>query len=398
MTRRAEVFAHFVTPRVGKRGTSHRLWWNHPTAGKQWSPWFKDREDALSMAAVVEARRGEVIARDRAGTMHGIRNGWDAAAVAAAIAETEHKDTLAYWHEKAIARSVRRQRSKQTITRYWAAHRQLAPFHSMPISSWTIDTSIVVQGKLANTVSARGKAYSPRAVNFAMNRIYAAIATARHDGFISVTPDNPLPLYEPEVGVSVSFDQSVALARAITDMQTRVFIGTQLLTSMRPGEVGALRVNDLKPGFIVMVDETLNNSVDRVGPPKTRKPRPVPVAPIAWENLAALAEGLEETDFLFSRNGGKRPPALETYEAYWNKAVTELAARGIVPATLRLHDMRHTAGSWLVDEGVPAVYAAQRQGHSLALFTRTYAHAGDAALEAMTHGVASRLALAGFTV
>lgn len=390
---RGVEYAHFQS-RKGKRGTSHRIYWNHPTEGKQFSPWYKDINDAHSMAVIVNNNHGAVLGSDpRVKTHSGIRNGWDAP-ITVPSSKTSHKDTLAYWHERAIATSVAKGRRSQTIKGYWAVHKQLAPFHNWPVSTWTMETSATVRDTLAQTVAKRtGEPLTARTVNTAMVRVFSALRRAHRDGFIATVPDHPAPLKTASVGHAITPEQSVAIAKNMRDLKARVFIGTQVLTGMRPGELAALRKNDLRENNRIRVDETINRSGERVGPTKTGESRTITVHERVWASLAKLGAELTETDFLFSRGDGKRPPSHESYRKYWREAVALTVDEGYaIPPNLRLHDLRHTAGSWLHDAGMPAAYAALRQGQSLATYSATYAHAGDDVNDRMASALADRLA------
>ena len=56
----------------------------------------------------------------------------------------------------------------------------------------------------------------------------------------------------------------------------------------------------------------------------------------------------------------------------------------------RVHDMRHTCASWLVQGGVPLLEVSKRLGHSTTEMTERYAHLAPESLRAAV-GVLDRL-------
>lgn len=97
----------------------------------------------------------------------------------------------------------------------------------------------------------------------------------------------------------------------------------------------------------------------------------------AWRRQCdelALAVGrrLDPTCYVFSQDpGGRVPPRPDTLGRQFARA---RAAAG-VPATVRLHDLRHFVATILLAEGVPDVIVAGRLGHQTSRTTRDlYSH------------------------
>ena len=67
-------------------------------------------------------------------------------------------------------------------------------------------------------------------------------------------------------------------------------------------------------------------------------------------------------------------------DAYSDQFAAHVRAAGLPP--IRLHDMRHSALSLLLQQGVPVHVVAKLAGHDPSVTLRTYAHAQDAAMEA----------------
>jgi integrase len=70
-------------------------------------------------------------------------------------------------------------------------------------------------------------------------------------------------------------------------------------------------------------------------------------------------------------------------DAYSDLFATHVKAAGLPP--IRLHDLRHSALSLLLQQGVPVHVVAKLAGHDPSVTLRTYAHAQDAAVRAAVH-------------
>lgn len=103
---------------------------------------------------------------------------------------------------------------------------------------------------------------------------------------------------------------------------------------------------------------------------KSGKPRQVPLnatAVAAIKRRAAWrAEHAPDTPWVFARPGGSQVKSLRNgFEAAAEQARLE---------DLRIHDLRHTAASWLVTDGVPLEVVKELLGHSSITMTERYAH------------------------
>ncbi|MGM1051847.1 MAG: tyrosine-type recombinase/integrase [Pseudomonadota bacterium] len=103
---------------------------------------------------------------------------------------------------------------------------------------------------------------------------------------------------------------------------------------------------------------------------KSGKPRQVPMnttAAAAVKRRAAWrAEYAPDSPWVFCRQGGSQVKSLRNG--------FEVAAKNAKLSDLRLHDLRHTAASWLVTDGVPLEVVKELLGHSSITMTERYAH------------------------
>lgn len=93
-------------------------------------------------------------------------------------------------------------------------------------------------------------------------------------------------------------------------------------------------------------------------PPKTRKSnRTISVSPSA---LAAL--DLTQPEWLFTNGAGNPVRAQEFFNLGWKPAREKAQALGLGKSP-RVHDLRHTHASWLINAGVPLPVVQARLGH-----------------------------------
>src|SRR5690554_6111234 len=103
---------------------------------------------------------------------------------------------------------------------------------------------------------------------------------------------------------------------------------------------------------------------------KSGKPRQVPLNATAIgavrRRAAWRAEQAPDSPWVFCRAGGGPVKSLRNgFEVAASKAKLD---------DLRIHDLRHTAASWLVTDGVPLEVVKELLGHSSITMTERYAH------------------------
>lgn len=172
-------------------------------------------------------------------------------------------------------------------------------------------------------------------------------------------------------------------------------------TGLRAGEVAGLNVGDLR---ILASGRTIKraevhvrrirvrgkgNTYDQPNLPKTGKVRKVPILP-AWlrADLAAyLAEHPHSEDLnaplwpgatAVRGTGPKDWSSVPNFDKAWDR--DPFYRRHFKPALklaglphVRLHDLRHTAGSIMLAKGIPPYRVAEYMGHSVDVLLRIYA-------------------------
>lgn len=158
-------------------------------------------------------------------------------------------------------------------------------------------------------------------------------------------------------------------------------------TGLRWGEMAGLHWSrvDLGRGVIRVV-ETFDHVSNRMKPyPKGKRSRDVPIAEelhaVLAERRRALGAGssCEVTHTagicrsgLVVTTGGGRPLRNSNWSPTWRAAV-EHAGVGHV----RIHDLRHTYASWLLQAGIPLAEVGRLMGHVSTATTAKYAHLAE---------------------
>lgn len=136
-------------------------------------------------------------------------------------------------------------------------------------------------------------------------------------------------------------------------------------TGMRRGEAIALQKSDLSNGW-VNVHSSQRTASEGLKPTKTKQSRKIRLDDV----LAAKMEALQKSSdgpYLF---GGETPLSPTTINRFFVQAIK---ASGVKP--IRLHDLRHSHATWLINSGVNIVAVSKRLGHSTIEQTlKTYTH------------------------
>lgn len=240
------------------------------------------------------------------------------------------------------------------------------------------------------------------------------LAYAVRKGAIRINPADgvrrswkPAPSTAPFHSVALSKAEVAHLASTVEarhpDTPWALLIRFMAFTGLRAGEVAGLDVRDLwlvggREGSVTVRQIRLRGHGTRKGewtvnPPKTGKPRRVPLLTSALrEDMASyLAQHPRRDDPhapLWPGTSKGRVPGLSgcysevDYEKAWDRDPfyrrvfrPALKEAGLPP--MRLHDLRHTAGSIMLSDGINDLRTARYLGHSPELLHRIYAHILD---------------------
>ena len=185
-------------------------------------------------------------------------------------------------------------------------------------------------------------------------------------------------------------------------MRDEALIVVALRTGMRQGELAALRWEDLELGDPGKASITVRHSADtrihtrvsttksadtrthtRVSTTKTGEERKIGIGPRTVEVLKEhrrrqleermAASAWQDPGLVFPNTRGK----VRRRDSVVRSLKSMLAEAGL-PADVRFHDLRHTAGTLAIKQGMPIHVVSRMLGHSdPAMTLRRYAHVLD---------------------
>lgn len=242
--------------------------------------------------------------------------------------------------------------------------------------------------------SRTGQPRSPRSVAYALTITKTALKAAVAEEFIK---RNPAEFVKQPAQPSKEMNTWTEgeLGAFLSSVADDDLAGAWHLTALglRRGEVLGLRWRDvdLETGVVrvrqtrtvAYGDEQANERGEVVVEPKTKRGRrDVPLHPAAFEALRQTRQRTildsEMVPFPEKKNPDRYvvvnalgdPIAPDVYGAMFARAVRSAGVR-----IIRLHDVRHTVATLLLQRGVPPVIVAGILGHSPAVLMTTYAHA-----------------------
>lgn len=132
------------------------------------------------------------------------------------------------------------------------------------------------------------------------------------------------------------------------------FFHTLYWTGMRRGEAIALQCDDYDSGYI-NIHQSQRDATTGLKPTKTRTNRRIKVDDVTSKMLDKRKK-ISQHGYLF---GGEYCLAPTTIDRMFRRYIAE---SGVKP--IRLHDLRHSHASWLINNGVNIVAVSKRLGHS----------------------------------
>lgn len=217
-----------------------------------------------------------------------------------------------------------------------------------------------------------------------MSQLYTA-AMREHPPLVVSNPFSGLELPRVELPPAAFYEpgEAAALYEAIGTvagpvMRTLTELGME--TGLRFGELAGLhghRVDWLR-GTLAVVDVMTRQGL-REHPKSKKSNRVVPVPPRVMDGMAAAMAARPRTALVFTGPDGGPVRDEHFRRLVWYPAV-ELAGVPRYPPRV----MRHTAASWLVQDGVPLYDVQALLGHESYSTTSRYAHLAPGAHERVT--------------
>jgi integrase len=227
---------------------------------------------------------------------------------------------------------------------------------------------------------------NPNTVGVMQGVLSTALNQAVDDGLIASNPASRVKKAvkrEQSPMRSLSQEEASRLLRAAVGTRDEALLTLALRTGMRQGEFAALRWEDVdltgKPSITVARSADTRTKT-RVSTTKTGKERKIHIGPRTVEVLKAhrarqreermAATSWEDPGLVFPNTRGKirrRDSVMRSLRRFLERAG--------LPAEVRFHDLRHTAGTLALRQGVPLHTVSRMLGHSdPAMTLRRYAH------------------------
>jgi integrase len=218
----------------------------------------------------------------------------------------------------------------------------------------------------------------------------------RRGVIIGVLPRNPVEAIRNRLGQE---DRELRQAEWLTEAELTRFLAVAAerephhypffliiaSTGLRAGEAMGLQVGDVDLGRCRLAIRRAIRK-HRVGSPKSGKPRTVDVPPSTvavirrWIDVvrAEAAVRGEEATWLFPSRTGR--PMEERFAL---KAFRRALTGAGIERRIRLHDLRHTYASLVLQRGVPLLVVSRQLGHaSIAITADVYGHLAPEATRA----------------
>ena len=147
----------------------------------------------------------------------------------------------------------------------------------------------------------------------------------------------------------------------------KVFFETLFWTGMRRGELIALQMDDVDTEHhSLIVAHSKRNRTQKLAPTKTSQRRVVTVDDVTWADVMDVYDH-SAGPFLFGGEDSLSPTTLD-------RIFHDVSEAAGLPR-IRIHDLRHSHATWLINSGVNIVAVSRRLGHaSIEQTLKTYAH------------------------
>lgn len=255
----------------------------------------------------------------------------------------------------------------------------------------------------AKSMMAKGK--SPKTIHNVHGLISAAMNTAEMLRYIPRNPCRGVQL----PSIDKAEDEAMFLTHAEYNMilevmgeRYKTFTNFLVMTGTRFGEATALKVADVdllsKPPAVRINKAWKRDGQSQyyIGATKTGAgKRTIGLNPALVELLVPLVASRPGDELLFTTPKGERIVHKLYWHGYWVPAVQAAQAHGLKKSP-RIHDLRHTHASWLIQDGVSLFTISRRLGHASTRTTeQVYGHLMPEALQAGAD--ATERSITGFT-
>ena len=236
-----------------------------------------------------------------------------------------------------------------------------------------------IQGVYSELLS---RGLSPRTVRYCHAVLSSALKQAVRWRLI---PSNPasfteLPKQRQREMRALTSEQASHFLKVTAEDRYHAFFAVLLLTGVRASEARALTWADVDlPGRTIVIRRAVHDrpSGHVFSEPKTRRSRrsiTIPeelVRTLLRHKSTHCGHGQGQNDLLFATATGKP----DSHSNIYNRHFKPLARASALPEDFRMHDLRHTHASLLLQAGVHPKVVSERLGHaSITLTLDTYSH------------------------
>ncbi len=242
----------------------------------------------------------------------------------------------------------------------------------------------------AKSMMAKGKA--PKTIHNVHGLISAAMNTAEMLQYISKNPCRGVQLPT----IDRAEDEAMFLTHAeynmileVMGVRYKTFTNFLVMTGTRFGEATALKVADVdllsKPPTVRINKAWKRDGQSKyyIGATKTGAgKRTIGINPALVDLLIPLVASRAGDELLFTTPKGDRIVHKLFWHHYWVPAVQTAQSHGLRKSP-RIHDLRHTHASWLIQDGISLFTISRRLGHASTRTTeQVYGHLMPEALQA----------------
>lgn len=237
---------------------------------------------------------------------------------------------------------------------------------------------------------------APATVQRILALLSASLKGAVEEGILDRNPAASirLPMGQQAVERYLTGAELDAICTELPTLSDRLVAETLTATGLRWGELAGLHRDrvDWARGFIRVVEVHDEKTGHMKAYPKGRRTRVVPVPRRLLDQLAELPIVGQDCG-VPHRVGDCRGPLLFTspegrvlrvsnWARTWRAAVVR---SGVGHA--RIHDLRHSFASWLIQGGVPLAEIGRLMGHQSTATTAKYAHLGQAPMDTVVEAI-----------
>lgn len=273
---------------------------------------------------------------------------------------TTFAEVAALWEDTIESSPVSRRHHREHFTR------RFADYYDKPIKSITKPQLVLWRNELAK------KDYATKTKNTCLGYVRSVFKFAS-DLYgipnISIVLKNfketqEEKMSEMNVWTVEEFNQFIS---AVDARLYKIFFTTLFWTGCRRGEAIALQCSDLdEKNQSIYIHASQRNTTTGLQPTKTGTNRTVKLDDILFQELLELKKNYKK-GYLF---GGDQPMTPTNIDRYFAKGIKKSGVKKI-----RLHDLRHSHATILINSGVNIVAVSKRLGHtSIEQTLKTYTH------------------------